>query len=59
MVTPGYLAALASPEEGFEQILVRTRDDVRTDQFADFAGGFRARVHRGLDAADVALCTGR
>src|SRR5476649_242998 len=34
---------------------MRTRDDVRTDEFADFAGGLRAGVHRGLDAADVAL----
>jgi len=31
------------------------RDDVRTDQFADFGCSLGARIHCGLDAADVAL----
>src|ERR1035437_9788829 len=38
-----------------EQFLMRARDDMRTDEFADFGGRFGPGVHGGFDAADVAL----
>src|SRR6185312_12110357 len=37
-----------------QEIRVRSGDNVGGDQFAHAAGSFRARVHRGADAADVA-----
>src|SRR5262245_14639651 len=43
-------------QKRLQQILMWSRDDMRADQFADFAGSFRSCVHRGFDATDVALC---
>src|SRR5690242_7517984 len=37
-----------------QQILVRARDDVRRDEFADLAGGLGAGVDRRPHAADIA-----
>jgi hypothetical protein len=40
--------------EAGQQVRVRPRDDVRTNEFTDFGGSFRAGIHSRLHATDVA-----
>jgi hypothetical protein len=40
--------------EDLHQVFVRTGQNVRADQFADFAGGLGPGIDGRLDAADVA-----
>src|SRR5439155_8574860 len=41
--------------ESGQEIAVGTGDHVRSDQLADFSGGFSAGINGGTDAADIAF----